>query len=287
MVFDPGLATTFSFLGSSGWADADTYVARYTILDGNVTVDDDDVQVSAARDLALNVQIPSSLNDDLDVDTENPIISGFTVTGGQVGTKDGNDCVREVTFTATVTDPNGVMDPDDILITSATVRTANASITASLRGHADILQSDMLRSSPGRSTSTISRAARRLLESFSMRRTSSATRPQQAWAEDDVYDTIVPTINDFTFNTDGTYATPTDEYEVDACCVTTVYFSANVTDNCCIAEGNIGVVVSLPTQNAVLENVWWDATQAGQKRVDVIGHADVRCLYIVLRARRG
>jgi hypothetical protein len=34
----------------------------------------------------------------------------------------------------------------------------------------------------------------------------------------------------------------------------------------------------LPTANAILESVSWDAVQDGQKRVDVTGHADVRCL---------
>jgi len=100
----------------------------------------------------------------------------------------------------------------------------------------------------------------------------------QAWAEDNVYDAIIPTINDFTFNVDDSYETSTGEYEVDTCCVTTVYFSANVTDNCCISAGNIGVTVTLPTENAVLENVVWTPVQDGQKRVNVTGHADVRCL---------
>ena len=38
------------------------------------------------------------------------------------------NCVREVTFTAKVTDPNGTMVPDDITVTSAT--TTNATIGA-------------------------------------------------------------------------------------------------------------------------------------------------------------
>ncbi|MEW5825940.1 MAG: hypothetical protein AB1778_03840 [Candidatus Bipolaricaulota bacterium] len=277
VVFDPALDTTFSLLLTSGWSDGDTYVARYAVLDGNVTVDDDDVQVSAARDLAGNVQIPSSLDNDLDIDTENPIISNFVVTGGPVGTKNGNDCVREVTFVATVTDPNGRMDPGDIVITSATVPAGNAQIgvpydvvrtavdvdEATIEGVVDVYDLTGCPAFP-----------RIVLDATDLVGNEAA----QAWAEDDVYDLVIPTINDFTFHTDDTYTTTTDEYEVDGCCVTTVYFSANVTDNCCIDDGNVSVSVSLPTLNAILENVWWEPTQAGQKRVDLVGHADVRCV---------
>jgi hypothetical protein len=276
IVFVPGLATTLSLLGTSGWADADTYIARYTVLDGEVTVDDDDVQVSLARDLADNVQMPSSLDDQLDVDTENPIISGFTVTGGQVGTKSGNDCVREVTFAATVTDPNGRMDPSAIVITSATVHTGNASITgpyavtrissatevAVIAGTVDVYD---LTSCPA--------VSRIVLDATDVVGNSAV----QAREEDGVYDAILPTINGLTFNIDDSYEMPTGEYEVDTCCVTTVHFSANVTDNCCISAGSIGVTVTLPTENAALENVVWTAVQDGRKRVNVTGRADVRC----------
>ncbi len=277
IVFVPGLGTTLSILGSSGWSDADTYAARYAIVDGGVTVNDDDVQTSLARDLAGNVQIALGFDDDLDVDTENPIISGFSVTGGQVGTKGANGCVREVPFSATVTDPNGCMDPSDIVITSATVPGGNADITAPY---------GVARTAVSPTISTISgvvdvydltgcpAVSRIVLDATDCVGNSAV----QAQEEDNVYDAIVPTINAFTFNADATYATPADEYVVNGCCVTTVYFSADVTDNCCIGAGSITVVVTLPTGNALLENVSVQRAQNGQKRVDITGHADVRCL---------
>ena len=53
LVFSPSLDTTLSFqAGSSSWTDNDTYVASYTILDGNVTILDDDITITAAQDLA-------------------------------------------------------------------------------------------------------------------------------------------------------------------------------------------------------------------------------------------
>ena len=58
----------------------------------------------------------------------------------------------------------------------------------------------------------------------------------------------------------------------------TVYFSANVTDNCCVVPGGVDVTVTLPTANAVLESIVVNRVQNGQGRVDMTGSAVVRCL---------
>ncbi len=62
------------------------------------------------------------------------------------------------------------------------------------------------------------------------------------------------------------------------CCETTVTFTANVTDQCCIVPDNVAVTVTLPTDNAILENIVVNRVQNGQGRVDITGSADVRCL---------
>ena len=93
-----------------------------------------------------------------------------------------------------------------------------------------------------------------------------------------IEDTTIPKINDLSFYTDDSYTTPTDEYTVDDCCETTVYFAAKVTDQCCIVRENVIVDVMLPTDNAILENIVVNRVQNGQGQVDITGSADVRCL---------
>jgi hypothetical protein len=93
-----------------------------------------------------------------------------------------------------------------------------------------------------------------------------------------IEDTTIPVINDFSFYTDDSYTTPTDESTVDDCCETRVYFAVNVTDQCCIIWENVIVDVTLPTDNAILENIVVNWVQNGQGRVDITGSADVRCL---------
>ena len=85
------------------------------------------------------------------------------------------------------------------------------------------------------------------------------------------------------FNTDDTYATPKIvPYLVDECGQVVVYFSATVTDNCCIVPGNVNVSVTLPMLMgegpAILEDIVINRVQNGQGRVDVTGQAVVRCL---------
>lgn len=92
-------------------------------------------------------------------------------------------------------------------------------------------------------------------------------------------DTTKPLINDLQFNTDDSYSVEqTDPYLVDECGLVIVYFSANVTDNCCVVPDDVYVDVTLPTRDALLEEVVVDRTPAAQGRVDIQGHAVVRCL---------
>jgi hypothetical protein len=94
-----------------------------------------------------------------------------------------------------------------------------------------------------------------------------------------IEDEIIPVINELMFNTDNTYAAQQLlPYLVDKCGLVVVYFSANVTDNCCIVPGNVTVTVTLPTNDAILEDIVFDRVQNGQGRVDITGNAVVRCL---------
>ncbi len=277
LVFSPNLDTTLSFqAGSSGWQTTQQYVASYTILDGNVTVLDDDITITNAQDLAGNVQVGYNYDDQLDVDTENPYFHDFTVTGGAV---DAN-CLRVVTFTAKVTDPNGTMVPGDITVTAASVTNTAAGITAgdvydisqtsdnattiTITGKVDV---EDLTGCPATVTITLD-----AVDSVD----NDATQQAQS---DDVVDTIIPVINDLKFNTDNTFAIEQAvPYLVDDCGLVVVYFSANVTDNCCIVPGNVNVTVTLPTADAILEDIIISRVQNGQGQVDVTGEAVVRCL---------
>lgn len=98
-----------------------------------------------------------------------------------------------------------------------------------------------------------------------------------------IRDNTIPIINNLMFNTDDTYAVQkVVPYLVDECGQVVVYFSANVTDNCCIVPGNVNVSVTLPMLagegSAILEDIVISRVQNGQGRVDVTGHAVVRCL---------
>ena len=100
----------------------------------------------------------------------------------------------------------------------------------------------------------------------------------QVQATGDITDLIEPVINNLQFNTDATHAVQETDYYVGDCCETAVFFSANVTDNCCVVPDNVVVTVTLPTDNAILENIIVNRVQNGQGQVDITGSADVRCL---------
>ncbi|MFC2095512.1 Ig-like domain-containing protein [Candidatus Bipolaricaulota bacterium] len=275
IVFSPNLNTTLSFqAGSSSWTDTDTYIASYTILDGNVAVLDDDITVSAAQDLALNVQVVYNYNDQLDVDTENPVFASFTVDGGLV---DAN-CEIDIAFSVRVTDLNRSITAGNVSLIDVTIPTSNAtegasSITSQTQD--GVTAVDAVGTVAVSDLTSCPANVRVVLEA-----TDDAGNATQATVTGaNITDEIVPVINDLKFNTDNTYAVEqTVPYLVDECGLVVVYFSANVTDNCCIVPGNVNVSVTLPTDNAILESIVVSRVQNGQGRVDVTGNAVVRCL---------
>ena len=268
VVYDPGLGTTLD-PQTAGWTDSDTYVLTYTILDGGVTVNNDDVQVTGGRDEAGNLQNPANRND-LMIDTENPVISGATVIGGAVD----DACNRVVTFSATVTDPNGTMNSSDITITSATETTGRAEYSAVY---------DVVRADPSQATATISgkmdvhdltfcpAIARVVFDAVD----HVGNVAVQAFDTDTVYDNTSPVIDPLNVDDDITVTVE--------CCVTPVpvSFSATVTDNCCLDASNVSVTVELAEPNATLEytpGTDLTITQIDDRTVGIAGSAIVRCL---------
>ena len=267
IVYSPNLDTTLSLQGgSSDWNDDDTYVASYTILDRNVTVLDDDITVFAGQDLVGNVQESYNYDDQLDVDTENPYIHDFAVTGGAVD----DNCLRVVTFTAKVTDPNGTMVPGDVTVTDATVtnatigavygilQTSDSQTTLTITGKVDVAAL----------TSCLARVAI-TLDAVD----SASNKAAQQSQFGDVVDTTIPVINDLVV---------ADHELVSAdCCETTVNFTANVIDNCCITPNGIAIAATNPTNNLTIN--FYQArdvtiTQNGEGRVDISGVLPVRCM---------
>ena len=268
VVYDPGLGTTLA-PETAEWTDFDTYTLTYTILDGGVTVNNDDVQVSGGRDPAGNLQNPANRND-LMIDTENPVISGESVIGGAV---DGA-CNRVVTFSATVTDPNGTMNSSDITITSATETTGRAEYSAVY---------DVVRLDPSQATATISgkmdvhdltscpAVARVVFDAVD----HVGNVAVQALDTDTVYDNTPPVIDPLAVDDDIAVTVE--------CCVTPapVTFAATVTDNCCLDAANVFVTVELAEPNATLEYIPatdLTITQVNDRTVTVAGSAIVRCL---------
>jgi len=267
IAFFPNLDTTLAFQsGTSGWTDGDTYVARYAVLDGGVTVLGDDVAVSGAQDLSGNVQVPFNYDDHLNVDTENPYIHSFSVVGGAVD----DACERVVTFSAKVTDPNGTMNPGDASVVSATVtnatigavydiqQTSDDAATITITGKVDVSN---LTACPARVTITLDAD-----DSVGNQAT------QQQSQADDVVDTTIPVIHTLRLD---------EHVVVDGCCEAVVTFDAYVEDNCCVSPDGILISVTNPTGNAVVDftqaaDVTF--TQNGQSRVDLAGEITVRCL---------
>ena len=100
-----------------------------------------------------------------------------------------------------------------------------------------------------------------------------------SWSDDaQITDEIAPTINDLEFNTDATYTVRGTDFSVDNCCSVRLYFSANVTDNCCVRPDRISIMFDVPAGNAELLGAGSHKVQNGPNRVDVTGYVDVGCL---------
>jgi len=77
-------SSTIALDPASAWTNDMTYVARYDVADASEEIDDIDVRVTGARDVAGNAQAQYDEEDVFSIDTENPWISLLTS-----GTADG------------------------------------------------------------------------------------------------------------------------------------------------------------------------------------------------------
>jgi len=267
IAFSPNLNSTLSYrVGNSDWADSDTYVASYTALDGNVTVLDDDITISATQDLVGNVQESYNHDGQLDVDTENPYFHDFSVAGGAVD----DNCLRVVTFTAKVTDPNGTMVPGGITVVDATATNATIAAVYDISQVSDSQTTITITGKVGVTALTgCSAVVTITLDAVDSVDNDAARQSQFS----DVVDTTSPVIN----------ALVVDDHVLMSagCCDATVNFTANVTDNCCIAPGGITITPTNPTNNLTIDfDQACDVTitQNSQGRVDINGVVPVRCL---------
>lgn len=75
--FTPAVASTLTF-ASGTWLSATQYRATYNVADGNVNVNDVDVTVQAAQDVAGNAQASTHTADtNFDIDTAAPTVTSF------------------------------------------------------------------------------------------------------------------------------------------------------------------------------------------------------------------
>ena len=281
IAFTPNAEAGTLTLASDGWSDTvvtnDTYTATYNVADAGVTQLGVDIAVTGGEDLVGNVQDPASEADEFDVDTENPEFASFTVDGGLVdGGVPGGNCEITIDFDARATDANRSITAPCATIVDVTIignategtstivsQTQDGATAVDVAGTVEV--SDLM-SCPANVEVTLEITD------------DAGNTTQDMVRGADIDDVVVPVVSDLEFNTDATYTVQETDYDVDDCCEVTVYFSANVTDNCCIAWQNVGVTVTLPTGNAVLETINVQRAQTSDKRVDITGSAVVRCL---------
>ncbi len=101
----PAVGTTLALDASSGWADSDTYVARYDTVDANVDVESVTVDVGGARDEVGNAQQDYTPQAEFSIDTQNPTVS---IAANDTAIYDGDVGVDRFAVTATYSE---AMDP--------------------------------------------------------------------------------------------------------------------------------------------------------------------------------
>ena len=267
---DPSFTITFDH---GGWTNADTYVAYYDVADTDQELAEVDVRVSGGEDPAGNIQDPADHPDLFTIDTEAPELVSIVSSTTDGCYNVGDDIDVAVNFSEDVTLTGGTLDVT--LDSGATVGigpfgpAGSGSAIYTVGAGEDSCDLDAIGVALNGGT---------LRDDAGNDAVIALPGTTIADGSDIVVDTADPVIDDLAFFTDDTYATTTTDYYVDDSCLTTVYFAAAVTDNCCIDPDNVEVAVTLPTGNAILENVIVDRIPSGQGRVDITGSADVRCL---------
>ena len=76
---DPTATTLIQNLPQSSWENDTVYVAKFAVLDGDVTLEDIDVAIASGRDAVGNEQVYSPFSDIFSIDTENPAVTNISV----------------------------------------------------------------------------------------------------------------------------------------------------------------------------------------------------------------
>ncbi len=80
--------STLTLSASSNWATSTQYQAIYDIIDANETIANIDVEVAGGQDIAGNTQLTDASNTNVfSIDTENPLVTGVTLTAPIIDTK--------------------------------------------------------------------------------------------------------------------------------------------------------------------------------------------------------
>lgn len=126
--FNTDISSTLTLDGTSGWSDADTYVARYDVADAGVSVADIDVTVTLAQDAVGNVMASDASNiDEFSIDTENPTVTSVTADQANGTYGIGSSITTQIIFSEAVTSNFGGGTPTMTFETGTTDRTVNMS----------------------------------------------------------------------------------------------------------------------------------------------------------------
>jgi len=260
-------AGTFTSNSDGAWTVGDTvWTETFTLTDNDEEIVVVTVDVSGAKDAAGNDQKTYAAQDEFDIDTLASTITSITSTTPDGYYNVGANINVTVAFSEQVALVGGTLDvtldasADVVSVltfgpatsTSATYTVGAEDNSCDLDATNIVLDGGTLRDNAG-NDAVIALPATTIAD-----------------GSDITVDNTNPVINDLVVD---------DHVLVSAdCCETTVNFTANVTDNCCIIPDSVAVAVTLPTGNAILENIVVNRVQNGQGRVDITGSADVRCL---------
>jgi len=253
-------SSTIALDPTSDWTNDTTYVARYDVVDSNEEIEDVDVRVAGARDVAGNTQFQYDEADVFSIDTLNPTITWIQEFPVAVQDTD-TDCSLTFPIEILVTDDCcidaanvavSVSDPPDVTVAHTLTKTQEG--TSAVRIEGDVTLSAL---TDGEATVTIDVNAEDCRGNGAL--TSDAVT---------VIDDALPTVSGFTV--------APDDGRVDGNCEELVTVIAVVRDNCCIDAGNVIVTPTVPNASLKEDNI--AVTQTAQNEATVAGTIVVHAL---------
>ena len=264
-------SSTIALDPASDWTSGTTYVARYDVVDANDEIDEVDVRVTGARDVAGNTQSQYDEADVFSIDTLNPWISSLTSTTANGYYNVGAAIDITMTFSEAVTIveafPQLKVDLDSgttdvsLAIPSGAAST-NGTYTVSAGENSCDLNVEGITVN-----GSMRDAAGNNLDPTKITETMSANN--LADNKDITVDTADPTIT-------WVQGFPSGPQDMDADCSLEFPIEVRVTDNCCIDAGD--VVVTPSVTNASLKDDAITLTQTAQNEVTVSGTIVVHSL---------